>query len=38
MPYGTYTAKDGDPINWLTARLADMGLIETAQTEGSIDD
>lgn len=38
MPYGTYTAKDGDPINWLTTRLADMGLIETAQTEGSIDD
>lgn len=38
MPYGTYTAKDGDPINWLTTRLADMGLIETTQTEGSIDD
>jgi hypothetical protein len=40
MPYGTYTAKDGDPINWLTTRLADMGLIETAQTEAeaSIDD
>lgn len=38
MPYGTYTAKDGDPINWLTARLADMGLIETTQTEGSIED
>ena len=38
MPYGTYTAKDGDPINWLTTRLADMGLIETTQTEGSIED
>ena len=40
MPYGTYTAKDGDPINWLTTRLADMGLIETAQkeAEASIDD
>jgi len=38
MPYGTYTAKDGDPINWLTTRLADMGLIETTQTEGTIED
>jgi hypothetical protein len=40
MPYGTYTAKDGDPINWLTTRLADMGLIETTQkeAEASIDD
>ena len=38
MPYGTYTAKDGDPINWITTRLADMGLIETTQTEGTIED
>ncbi len=38
MPYGTYKARDGDPINWLTTRLADMGMIETAQTEGSIED
>jgi hypothetical protein len=38
MPYGTSSAKDGDPINWITTRLADMGLIETTQTEGSIED
>lgn len=30
MPYGTSNAKDGDPINWITTRLADMGLIEAA--------
>ena len=30
MPYGTYKARDGDPINWITTRLADMGLIEAA--------
>jgi len=40
MPYGTSTAKDGDPINWITTRLADLGLIESVKNEykGQIDD
>jgi len=38
MPYGTYKAREGDPINWITDRLISLGLIESTQTEGSIDD
>jgi len=39
MPYGTSNAKDGDPINWITTRLADLGLIESVKNEykGQID-
>ena len=32
MPYGTAKARDGDPVEWITMRLDDLGLLtkETA--------
>ena len=32
MPYGTQKARDGDPVEWITMRLDDLGLLtkETA--------
>ena len=38
MPYGVVKARDGDPVQWIIDRLDSMGLIETTQTEGSIED
>ena len=28
MPYGTQKARDGDPVEWITMRLEDLGLFE----------
>ncbi len=32
MPYGVQKARDGDPVEWITMRLDDLGLLtkETA--------
>ena len=38
MPYGVVKARDGDPEEWIYNRLEQLGLMETAQTEGSIED
>ena len=27
MPYGTQKARDGDPVEWITMRLDDLGLL-----------
>ena len=28
MPYGTMKARDGDPCEWITYRVADLGILE----------
>jgi len=28
MPYGTQKARDGDPVQWITERLDDLGAFE----------
>ena len=28
MPYGTMKARDGDPCEWITYKVADLGIIE----------
>ena len=28
MPYGTMKARDGDPVEWISMRLDDLGLFE----------
>ena len=28
MPYGTQKARDGDPVEWISMRLDDLGLFE----------
>ena len=28
MPYGTMKARDGDPVEWITMRLEDLGAFE----------
>ena len=33
MPYGTAKARDGDPVEWITMRLEDLGLLETVLEE-----
>ena len=33
MPYGTQKARDGDPVEWITMRLEDLGLLETVLEE-----
>jgi len=27
MPYGTMKARDGDPCEWITYRVADLGIL-----------
>ena len=27
MPYGTMKARDGDPVEWISMRLDDLGLL-----------
>ena len=31
MPYGTQKARDGDPVEWITMRLDDLGLLTLAE-------
>jgi hypothetical protein len=38
MPYEVAKAREGDPEEWIMDRLSELGLMETAQTEGSIED
>ena len=33
MPYGTQKARDGDPVNWITERLDDLGAFEKEITK-----
>ena len=33
MPYGTAKARDGDPTQWITERLEDLGLLEVVLEE-----
>ena len=33
MPYGTAKARDGDPVQWITERLEDLGLLEVVLEE-----
>jgi len=28
MPYGTMKARDGDPVEWITYRVADLGILK----------
>lgn len=28
MPYGTMKARDGDPCEWITYRVADLGILK----------
>ena len=28
MPYGTMKARDGDPCEWITYKVADLGILE----------
>ena len=32
MPYGTQKARDGDPVEWITMRLDDIGAFEKPET------
>ena len=36
MPYGTQKARDGDPVQWITERLEDLGLLETVLEEDGL--
>ena len=31
MPYGVQKARDGDPVEWITMRLDDLGLLTLAE-------
>ena len=33
MPYGTQKARDGDPVQWITAHLDYLGLLTKEQTD-----
>ena len=35
MPYGTAKARDGDPVEWITMRLEDLGLLTSADGQDS---
>ena len=35
MPYGTQKARDGDPVEWITMRLDDLGLLTSADGQDS---
>ena len=38
MPYGTQKARDGDPVQWITERLDDLGAFEQEESEFTDDD
>ena len=38
MPYGIQKARDGDPVQWITERLDDLGEFEGAKSEFTDDD
>ena len=35
MPYGTQKARDGDPVEWITMKLDDLGLLTSADGQDS---
>ena len=38
MPYGIQKARDGDPVQWITERLDDLGAFEGDKSEFTDDD
>ena len=38
MPYGTQKARDGDPVQWITERLDDIGAFNPAEWSEYTDD
>ncbi len=32
MPYGTMKARDGDPCEWITYKVADLGILKEEET------
>ena len=38
MPYGTQKARDGDPVQWITERLDDLGAFNKSEWSEFTDD